>query len=333
MSKGEIINGYVMINEFTNVGAGNSRWGYATDKNGEVKFIKEFLNPVYPLPGSGLSPKQLASKAAICEKFCREKTELYSRLKSCDTGNIITIDDFFKFNTRYYICTEAVRTAFELLPFIHKADDDKKRVLFKALSYSMARLHRNGIIHCDLKPSNLLIKATEEGYFTAKIIDFDSGIIADKQDPEDNEIDFDPVYMSPEMLRRTFGEKIALTDRSDIFALGIIMHEYWAGTLPRFSRDYGNVAEAILKEKAVTADENLPADIRETINEMLLPEPSERPDAQSVFERLKRADGEKLPEKAADMPPEPPKSEPPKPELSKPEPESDGGYWKTPKAL
>lgn len=54
MRAGELINGYRLLEDFTVVGAGLSRWTFA-ERDGRQYFLKEFLSPTYPdddAPGS-----------------------------------------------------------------------------------------------------------------------------------------------------------------------------------------------------------------------------------------------------------------------------------------
>jgi len=86
--------------------------------------------------------------------------------------------------------------------------------------------HRRGIVHRDVKPSNILLKA--DGGF--KITDFGIAHIEDPSAPEQTqagEILGTPAYMSPEqVLGRT------VDGRSDLFSLGIILYELATGGRP-----------------------------------------------------------------------------------------------------
>src|SRR6185436_3093118 len=57
----------------------------------------------------------------------------------------------------------------------------------------LSSLHHNGIVHCDLKPSNIMIKRTG----TKKIIDIDSSCVVDEDPPH---VRGTPYYMAPEQL-------------------------------------------------------------------------------------------------------------------------------------
>jgi serine/threonine-protein kinase len=81
----------------------------------------------------------------------------------------------------------------------------------------LSSLHHKGIVHCDLKPSNIMIKRTG----TKKIVDIDSSCVLIEDQPH---LRGTPYYMAPEQLR---GKPVRL--RSDIASLGYILIEILTG--------------------------------------------------------------------------------------------------------
>ena len=92
------------------------------------------------------------------------------------------------------------------------------------LAGAMDECHGAGIIHRDLKPSNILLLSRKQGDF-AKIIDF--GIARVEDSTVTKTMMGTPKYMAPEQIRRD-----EMDGRTDIFALGIIIHECLCGAPP-----------------------------------------------------------------------------------------------------
>ncbi len=122
--------------------------------------------------------------------------------------------------------------------------------IFKGVRY----LHSEGIIHRDLKPGNILITKTRKKVPIAKITDF--GISRDtfadqtKQQSMTEGIGT-PHYMAPEQIyKKKFGLNGELSNRTDIWALGVIVYRILTGKLPFGSdiNDNDYIRELIVNE-------------------------------------------------------------------------------------
>jgi serine/threonine-protein kinase len=97
---------------------------------------------------------------------------------------------------------------------------------------ALAALHREGIVHGDLKPSNIMLKRTGN----AKIVDIGSAFELDDVPPRRT---CTPAYAAPEVLDR--GE---CTPRSDLASLGYVLVEMLAGAPPfEGHTSYGDLLE------------------------------------------------------------------------------------------
>ena len=276
----ETINGYKLIKEFTNEDAGFCRWAYA-EKGGHVYFIKQFMSPKYPLDNTKLSEKAMLTRLKVCEDFVARKKRLYSTMRKIRTGNIVVVEEFFREGSSFYIATDFVPKDNNLdISQISALPADKKTLLIRTILYSIMKMHEQSIVHADIKPTNILMKKTFAGYYTGKIIDFDASYFEDDI-PE--EILGDQVYLAPESRLRMEDGTTKLTCKADIFALGILFHQYWCGKLPQFDSDYGSVFEAVLDGGRVALDESIPSKMRSIISQMLNKNPDDRPSAKALM--------------------------------------------------
>jgi eukaryotic-like serine/threonine-protein kinase len=96
----------------------------------------------------------------------------------------------------------------------------KAVTILRPILDAIIQAHERGIIHRDLKPSNILLD--ENG--TPRVMDF--GIAARVDGPSDNKDEYSgtPAYMAPEYIERRES-----SERSDVFATGLILFEMLAG--------------------------------------------------------------------------------------------------------
>jgi serine/threonine protein kinase len=279
-----IINGYRLTKELSTENAGMCQWGFA-EKNGHEYFIKQFLQPKYPEDPGRLSPAMVQRMRQIAMAHYAKRKQFYDRLKECRTGNNVVVEEYFRCGNFYYVVTDRVRGPYLTVEQIAALPDEKKRVLLKAVLYNVMQFHEKGIVHADLKPDNIMVRQTAAGYCTAKIIDFDSGFFSYDL-PE--EIVGDQVYFSPEALLHNMGKESEVTEKADIFALGLIFHQYWTGVLPLFNREeYRYATEALLdgsELRLFTA--RIPRDVLSLLEQMLSLRAEDRPSAKEAWERL-----------------------------------------------
>jgi serine/threonine protein kinase/formylglycine-generating enzyme required for sulfatase activity len=101
--------------------------------------------------------------------------------------------------------------------------------------------HQHGLVHCDLKPGNLLLDR-EGGFHTA---DFGMAVREDTQQWLEGEIGGTPAYMAPEQVR---GETHRLDGRTDIWGLGIVFYEMLTLQRPFSGSTMDELARAILSD-------------------------------------------------------------------------------------
>jgi len=118
------------------------------------------------------------------------------------------------------------------------------------LASALAYAHRAGIIHGDVKPSN--IRVTEDD--KVKLVDFGVARFASQVSGSDRVLGT-PAYLSPEQIA---GQK--QDGRSDLFSLGIVLYEMITGVRPFAGNSLGEVCAQIL-----TANPIPPSKLRPTL--------------------------------------------------------------------
>jgi eukaryotic-like serine/threonine-protein kinase len=115
--------------------------------------------------------------------------------------------------------------------------------LFLRVCEAVDYAHRNLVVHRDLKPSNLLV--TADG--TPKLLDFGISKLLDAADPALTAADqrlFTPAHASPEQVSGG-----PITTATDVYALGVLLYELLAGSLPfaAAGRTSAQIAQDILQ--------------------------------------------------------------------------------------
>lgn len=142
-----------------------------------------------------------------------------------DHKNIVQLRDFIATDNASYLVMEFVEGQ-NLETYINRTTGPipgthAKAIFLQVLS-GIAYAHEQGVLHLDIKPSNIMI--TSESH--VKIIDF--GIASKVVDFKKNTLIMgSPLYMSPE---HTLGK--GLDERSDIYSLGITFFQMLTGTTP-----------------------------------------------------------------------------------------------------
>ncbi len=284
----DYMNGYELLRDFSSENAGFCRWTFAR-KGGKEYFLKEFVDPVYPMDTVELSERIINDRKAICQNFENTKLHLYEEVNRISDGNLIRIQEFFRYDSRYYIAMPRVPDQGISTQEIASSPMEYRIQLCRTLAYSLMQLHERGIVHADIKPSNVIIKRTKTGRFTGQIIDYDCSFFQMNPPKNPESLHGDQVYLSPEAQRFICEDHVLLTCQMDVFALGIMFHEYLTGELPAFDEDeYGYPCIALLEEDELILSPKLDAipHIRQVIEWMLEVEPARRIPIADVFEQL-----------------------------------------------
>jgi len=194
--------------------------------------------------------------------------------------NIAHIYEFSEFEGRHYLAMEYVEGS-TLRTLIKEGKIDLGSCLKIARQATLALMaaHAKGIVHRDIKPENVIV--TNDGL--VKVLDFG---LAQRTEPGDptSANPFSTAgtvsYMSPEQIR---GEK--LDERTDIWSLGVVLHEMVNGSRPFIGSDSSEILEAIVSKPARPADSD--PRVAQIISRCLKKDRSERYlSAKEVYEDL-----------------------------------------------
>ena len=148
--------------------------------------------------------------------------------------------------------------------------------LLRQAAEALALLHRQGLVHRDVKPANFLLR--EDG----RLVLADFGLMAEAGAIDANcvpgAIVGTPRYVAPEQL-----EGASAAPAADVYGLGVLLHEMLAGD-PPFS---GETLMEVLAQHLLAEPRRLPGpleDLQPLVDRMLCREPQDRlPDADAVL--------------------------------------------------
>ena len=279
---------YDITEPLTSNNSGFSKWGFCT-RNNKTFFIKEFLSPKYPEPDAEISETRRKNQIEECTRWFNERQQVYNIIMHSTGGNIVEPVDFFRFENNFYLITNKIDANAMKFEELYRVSSDQRHIVLKVLANEFAKLAAGGIVHSDIKPSNLMLKTTVNGYFTVKIIDFDDSF-REQAVPYWDDLHGDLAYFSPEavLYMDTEGEEGTITTKSDVFSLGILFHQILCGEFPEVKCDteFTYIGEAVLNGGEMIVSNQIPEHYGNIIEMMLCENAEERISMQEVFEML-----------------------------------------------
>ena len=202
-------------------------------------------------------------------------------------------------STHVYIAYEYVagRTLRETMRTDGLSDEDAVEVAAQVLD-ALAHAHRMGIVHRDVKPSNLLLEESNE--IAVRLLDF--GLA--QFDGADTltavgDVPGTLAYIAPERLAGA-----EATPESDVWAVGVLLWEALAGRHPFWGVPLQEVARAIEVGAPPLLDErrDLPRRLVAAIDGALARDPERRPRASALASDLRNALRKERPRRARGRP-------------------------------
>lgn len=199
--------------------------------------------------------------------------------------NLVTLYELLSDGEQWFFTMELVRGV-NFLQYINSCNKENKHTrlnhLRKAviqLAEGIHTLHNANKLHCDLKPSNVLV--TEKG----RVIILDFGLVTElKKRIAETFLHYGtPEYVAPEIVIGA-----PATKASDWYSLGVMLYEVLSGNLP-FDNTFGDVlTEKQLYEPLPPSSlvPDLPADLDALCQDLLKIDPDKRPTGDLVLKRL-----------------------------------------------
>ncbi|MGH3073834.1 MAG: serine/threonine-protein kinase, partial [Gaiellales bacterium] len=199
--------------------------------------------------------------------------------RKLDHPNIHTVLGVENDDDHVYLVSQLVEG--ERLDRSGLADDQAVRAI-AAVCDALAYAHSRGIVHRDVKPANILV--ARDG--TVTLTDF--GIASD-EDSRDQTVDERVLgtlsYMSPEQAAGT-----QATGATDVWAAGLTLYTQLTGTNPYKAKTLTQLLEKLAAgaEPLAAVRPDLPKGVCRAIDRALSHDPSRRPDASEMRDRLLR---------------------------------------------
>jgi len=188
--------------------------------------------------------------------------------------NIVTIYDFGFDDNGLFIVMEFVKGT-DLKTKIrekHIFSVEEGIPLILQACAALGYAHRAGIVHCDVKPHNMLVTRDNR----LKITDFGIARALSTIDPHEKQ---EVVWGSPQYLSPEQAQGSAPTPASDVYSLGVVIYEMFTGRLPFETNDSDELAALRLSTDPLPPhllNPLIPSALEQIILKVLSKEPSQR---------------------------------------------------------
>ena len=244
--------------------------------------------------GRRVALKVLHSSYATDEEFVRRFRHEARLAASLNHHNIITVYDFDQADEgSLFIAMEYVdgRSLSEVIRQEGPMDIGRAVRLGIQIVEGLEAAHRAGVIHRDIKPDNIMVTGMAENE-DVKLMDFGIARLRDTGSmtrlTRSGAIMGTPSYMAPEQI-----EGGDVSEKTDIYALGIVLYEMLSGGVPFRASTPGSVLIKQLREVPVSLMKlrrEVPAAVERVVMQALEKKPQKRQQSMGeIAQGLKKA--------------------------------------------
>jgi len=213
-------------------------------------------------------PESMARDAAMLARFHNE----VRIARQVSHPNVCRVYDLGEVDGQPYLSMEYIdgEDLGSLLRRIGRLPSDKALEFARRICAGLAAAHDKGVLHRDLKPSNIMVDSQGQVFITDFGLAAVTGELREAQAREGT-----PAYMAPEQLAGT-----EVTARSDIYSLGLVLYEMFAGKRPF---EAGTLAEMIRLQQLstpaslTTVVKDIDPAVERVIQRCLAADPRQRP--------------------------------------------------------
>jgi serine/threonine-protein kinase len=223
-------------------------------------------------------PTSAMQDATARARFAREARAL----ARVNDPHVVTVFDIVVDDGRPFLVMEFVdgMTLSELIRRDGRIDPARVVSIAEDICSGLAAVHACGIVHRDMKPSNVFLTASG----AVKIGDFGiASVASDVTVTRAGEVFGSAPYVSPEQVT---GDPVDA--RADLYALGCVMFEMATGRPPFVGDEPAALAYQhahTTPERADTVVPQVPAALASTIDRLLAKDPADRPDGADELRR------------------------------------------------
>lgn len=193
---------------------------------------------------------ELSVNLSFVERFRREA----QAAANLTHPNIVSVFDWGEADNTYFIVMELVDgvTLSSLIQDSSPLDPQRAAIIASDVAASLSFAHKHGVIHRDVKPSNVLL--TEDGQ--VKVTDFGiaRAATADGDLTQTGAVMGTATYIPPEQ-----AQGLVVDGRSDVYSLGVVLYEMLVGKVPFTGDNPLSIAYKHVREEPVRPREIVPS--------------------------------------------------------------------------